>query len=133
MALLDLAAPALARLALRTARRSLRDLRALAAADGRTTVFEWAVERIVARRIAPRAARPAGRVRRVEDVQVECLEVLFSLLAWLGAATPRRAGGARPALAALGTAGPWRILPRGRMVGPGSRRRSPPSTPRRRE
>ena len=93
----------------------VRDLRALAAADGRTTVFEWAVERIVARRIAPRAARPAGRVRRVEDVQVECLEVL-SLLAWLGAADAASAQAALDtALTALGAAGPWRILPRGRV------------------
>jgi Zn-dependent protease with chaperone function len=115
MALLDLAAPALARIAPADGEALVRDLRALAAADGRTTVFEWAVERIVARRIAPRAARPAGRVRRVEDVQVECLEIL-SLLAWLGAADVAHAQAALDtALAALGTAGPWRILPRGRV------------------
>ena len=115
MALLDLAAPALAQLAPADGEALLRDLRALAAADGRRTVFEWAVERIVARRIAPRAGRPAGRVRRVEDVQVECLEIL-SLLAWLGAADAACAQAALDtALTALGAAGPWRILPRGRV------------------
>ena len=115
MALLDLAAPALAQLARADGEALLRDLRALAAADGRRTVFEWAVERIVARRIAPRAGRSAGRVRRVEDVQVECLEIL-SLLAWLGAADAACAQAALDtALTALGAAGPWRILPRGRV------------------
>ncbi len=115
MALLDLAAPALAQLARADGEALLRDLRALAAADGRRTVFEWAVERIVARRIAPRAGRSAGRVRRVEDVQVECLEIL-SLLAWLGAADAASAQAALDtALTALGAAGPWRILPRGRV------------------
>jgi Zn-dependent protease with chaperone function len=115
MALLDLATPALAQLAAIEGEALVRDLRALAAADGRTTVFEWAVERIVARRIAPSAARPAARVRRVEDVEVECLEVL-SLLAWLGSADVARAQAALDtARSTLGVARPWRILPRGRV------------------
>jgi hypothetical protein len=115
MVLLDVAAPALAQLARADGEALVRDLRALAAADGRTTVFEWAVQRIVARRIAPRAARASVRVRRVEDVQVECLEVL-SLLAWLGGADAASAQAALDAaLPPLGAPGPWRILPRGRV------------------
>ncbi len=94
-AILDLALPALDGLSREEAAALLRDLAALAAADGRTTVFEWAVQRIVQRRVAPRlgAARPpALRARTVEDVQVEALELL-SVLAWLGARWPLRARG----------------------------------------
>ncbi|WP_242342191.1 M48 family metallopeptidase [Anaeromyxobacter terrae] len=115
MALLDLAAPALTRLAPADGEALVRDLRALAAADGRTSVFEWAVQRIVARRVVPRAPRSGGRARSVEDVQVECLEVL-SLLAWLGSSEGPSAQAALDAgVSALGASGPWRILPRGRV------------------
>ncbi|ABS25912.1 M48 family metallopeptidase [Anaeromyxobacter sp. Fw109-5] len=115
MALLDLAAPALALLGPEGGSRLVGDLRSLAAADGRTTVFEWAVERIVARRVAARAPRPGGRARRLEDVEVECLELL-SLLAWLEAPDAASAQAALDAgVAALGVGGSWRVLPRGRV------------------
>jgi hypothetical protein len=69
----------------------------------------------VERRLAPgRAAAGAPRAKRVEDVEVEALEVL-SVLAWLGA---RDEAGAQAALdagaAALGVRGRWRPLPRDR-------------------
>jgi hypothetical protein len=118
MAVLELALPALDALSREEAEALLRDLAALAAADGRSTVFEWAVQRIVGRRLAPvlgEARRPAPRAHGVEDVQVEVLEVL-SVLAWLGA---RDEAGAQAALdagtAALGVTGRWRPLPRDRV------------------
>jgi Zn-dependent protease with chaperone function len=118
MAVLELALPALDALSREEAEALLRDLAALAAADGRSTVFEWAVQRIVRRRLAPvlgEARRPAPRAHGVEDVQVEVLEVL-SVLAWLGA---RDEAGVQAALdagtAALGVTGRWRPLPRDRV------------------
>lgn len=117
MAILDLALPALDALPREEAAGLVRDLGAVAAADGRTTVFEWAVQRIVRRRLARALGEPAAaavRARGVEDVQVEALEVL-SVLAWLGA---RDEAGAQAALdagaAALGVRG-WRPLPRDRV------------------
>jgi uncharacterized tellurite resistance protein B-like protein len=114
MAILELALPALDALPPGEAAALVRDLAALAAADGRTGVFEWAVQRIVRRRLASslgEARAPALRARRPEDVQVEALELL-SVLAWLGA---RDEAAARAALdagaAALGFSG-WRPLPR---------------------
>jgi Zn-dependent protease with chaperone function len=118
MAVLELALPALDALSREEAEALLRDLAALAAADGRSTVFEWAVQRIVRRRLAPvlgEARLAAPRAHGVEDVQVEVLEVL-SVLAWLGA---RDEAGAQAALdagtAALGVTGRWRPLPRDRV------------------
>jgi Zn-dependent protease with chaperone function len=118
MAVLELALPALDALSRGEAEALLRDLAALAGADGRSTVFEWAVQRIVRRRLAPvlgEARRAAPRAHGVEDVQVEVLEVL-SVLAWLGA---RDEAGAQAALdagtAALGVTGRWRPLPRDRV------------------
>jgi Zn-dependent protease with chaperone function/uncharacterized tellurite resistance protein B-like protein len=117
MAILDLALPALDSLPRDGAAALVRDLAGVAAADGRTTVFEWAVQRIVHRRLAAALGEPrGGRVtaRVVEDVQVEALEVL-SVLAWLGA---RDEAGAAAALAAgaaaLGVSG-WRPLPKDRV------------------
>ncbi len=117
MAFLVLALPALDGLSGAGATSLVRDLAALAAADGRTTVFEWAVQRIVRRRLAPllgEARRPEPRPRNVEDVQVEALELL-SVLAWLGA---RDEAGAQAALdagaSALGVRG-WRPLPKDRV------------------
>jgi uncharacterized tellurite resistance protein B-like protein len=117
MAILDLALPALDGLPRDGAAALVRDLAGVAAADGRTTVFEWAVQRIVHRRLAAALGEPrGGRVtaRVVEDVQVEALEVL-SVLAWLGA---RDEAGAAAALAAgaaaLGVSG-WRPLPKDRV------------------
>lgn len=114
MEILDLALPTLDGLRREEAEALLRDLGAVAGADGRTSVLEWAVLRIVRARLAPvlgAAAAPKLHARTVEDVQVEALEVL-SALAWLGAGDP---GGAQAAVdagaAALGVAG-WRPLPR---------------------
>jgi Zn-dependent protease with chaperone function len=118
MVLLELALPALDALSRDDAAGLVQDLAALAAADGRSTVFEWAVQRIVRRRLAPalgEARRGAPRAHGVEDVQVELLEVL-SVVAWLGA---RDEAGAQAALdagtAALEIRGRWRPLPRDRV------------------
>jgi Zn-dependent protease with chaperone function/uncharacterized tellurite resistance protein B-like protein len=117
LAVLDLALPALDALTREAAAALVRDLRALAAADGRTSVFEWAVERIVERRVAPLLGerRPdSPRARTVEDVQVEALEVL-SVLAWLGARDEATARAALEAGAAVLGARGWRPLPRDRV------------------
>jgi Zn-dependent protease with chaperone function len=117
VALLELALPALDGLGRDDAAALVTALAALAAADGRTTVFEWAVQRIVRRRLSralgePRAA--AARARTVDDVLVEAHEVL-SVLARLGA---RDDAGVQAALdagaEALGVAG-WRPLPPDRV------------------
>lgn len=118
LALLDLALPALDGLPRAEAEQLVGDLQALAAADGRTTVFEWALQRVVRRRLGPilggRAAVPV-RARTVAEVEVEALELL-SVLAWLGA---RDEAGVQAALdagaAALGVAARWRPLPRDRV------------------
>ncbi|HET8541924.1 MAG TPA: M48 family metallopeptidase [Anaeromyxobacter sp.] len=119
MAVLDLALPALDGLPRDAAVALVHDLRALAAADGRTTVFEWALLRVVTRRRA--RATGAWRAPRIDaraagDVQVELLELL-SVLARAGA---REDAGAQAALdaatAVLGLRG-WRVLPAGRVGG----------------
>jgi len=116
MALLELALPALDGLSPEQARALVADLATLAGADGRTTVFEWAVQRIVRRRLArplgeARRAPGAG-ARRVEDVALECHEVL-SILAWLGHRDPAGAQAALDAgVAVLGARPGWRPLPR---------------------
>ena len=116
MAILDLALPALDDLPHGEAAALVRVLAALTGAHGRTGVFEWAVQRIVRRRLAAALGegRPgAVRARSVEDVEVEALELL-SALAWLGS---RDEAGAQAAVeagaAALGKRG-WRPLPRDR-------------------
>lgn len=118
MAVLELALPALDALSRDDAAALVRDLAALAAADGRSTIFEWAVQRIVRRRLAPALGEPrraAPRAHRVDDVAVELLEVL-SVLAWLGA---RDEAGAQAAVdagtAVLEIRGRWRPLPRDRV------------------
>jgi hypothetical protein len=119
MAVLDLALPALDALPREAAAALADDLPALASADGRTTLFEWAVGRIVSRRVARRAgaARPGSfRARTLEDVQVDVLDVL-SALAWAGARDAAAAQAALDAaLPALGVRG-WRVLPRDRIAG----------------
>lgn len=118
IALLDLAQPALDAMPREALVALVHDLRLLASADGRTTVFEWAVLRIVVRRrqSAERGtrARPVT-ARTVSDVEVELLEVL-SVLARSGA---RDDAGAQAALdsatAVLGVRG-WRVLPAGRVT-----------------
>ena len=118
MALLSLALPALDHLSPAQAGSLAEDLAALSAQGGRHTVFEWAAQRIVRRRLAPLlGGRPSApvRARGVEDVQVECLELL-SALAWAGQRDPAAAQGALDAgVRALGIPGPWRLLPFGRV------------------
>jgi Zn-dependent protease with chaperone function len=117
MALLDLALAALDTLPRAEADALVRDLGALASARRRAGVFEWAVQRIVRRRIAaalgePRPARVEAR--SLEDVEVEALELL-STVAWLGAPDEAGAQAAVEAgAAALGRRG-WRPLPRDRV------------------
>jgi hypothetical protein len=115
-AALDLALPALDALPAGEADALDADLGALAAAeDGRTSVFDWAVIRIVRRRRARRqAAAPPARLR-LDDVQVDLLDLL-STVAWAGT---RSDGGAQAALdaalPALGIPVGWRVLPRDRV------------------
>jgi uncharacterized tellurite resistance protein B-like protein len=120
LAVLDLALPALDHLSGSQASSLQEDLAAIARADGRTTAFEWAVERIVGRRLAPLlggSRTTPVRVRDVGEVQVECLELL-SALAWAGerdAVPAQRALDA--ALRVLGVPARWNILPDGRVDG----------------
>ena len=119
MALLELALPSLDALSPAQARALVEDLAALAAADGRITVYEWALQHVVRRRLAPALGerRPAARdrPRRVEDVALECHEVL-STIAWLGGRDPAGAQAAVDAGGvALGAGGAWRALPRDRI------------------
>jgi Zn-dependent protease with chaperone function len=117
LALLDLALPALDTLSADQAARLIQDLATLAAGDGRTTLFEWALQRLVRRRLAPRLGeRPAAaRLRAVEQVEVEALELL-SALAWAGQRDPEAAQRALDAgVQALQPGAPWRLLPRERM------------------
>jgi uncharacterized tellurite resistance protein B-like protein len=119
MSVLDLALPALDAMPRDAAVALVTDLRALAASDGHTTVFEWAALRIVSRRLARalgvRRAAPIT-ARTVSDVDVDLLDLL-SVLAWAGA---REEGPAQAALdsatAVMGLRG-WRILPRDRVGG----------------
>jgi Zn-dependent protease with chaperone function len=114
LALLDLALPALDHLSPAQADELLRDLAAVASREARPELFRWAVRRVIERRIAPliggRRSAPV-RIWALEDVQVECLELL-SALAWSGAAGPAEAEVALAAgLAALGVPVTWRLLP----------------------
>ena len=118
MAVLELALPALDHLSTPQAAALAADMAAVAAASDRHTVFEWAAQRVVRRRLDPllggRAAA-AVRARTVEDVQVECLELL-SALAWAGQRDPSLAQGALEAgLRGLGVAAPWRLLALGKV------------------
>jgi hypothetical protein len=118
MAAVDLALPALDALPPEAAAALEADLRALARADARTTLFEWAVLRVVGRRLARRSSRAAVRVtaHALEDVQVDALDLL-SALAWAGTADAAAAQAALDAgLGVLGGRG-WRVLPRDRVSG----------------
>lgn len=117
MAILDLALPSLDSLSREDASALALDAAALAAADGRTTVHEWAVLRILRRRLVPvrGGTKPAAaRARGLDDVQVEA-HALLSILAWLGS---RDEAGAQAAIdagaKALGVSR-WRPLPRERV------------------
>ncbi len=117
LSVLDLALPALDGLATDAAAALERDLAALALADGRTTVFEWAVLSIVRRRRVRRlgpGARPA-RLRVLDEVQEDLLDVL-STLAWGGTRDPAAAQAAlEAALPVVGVAARWKVLPRDRV------------------
>jgi hypothetical protein len=120
IAILDLAVPSLDALSRAQVAALRGDLRRLAEADGRVTVFEWSVQRAVVRRLERRVsghAPPEARYRAVEQVHVECLELL-SLLAWVGGRDPGQAQAALDAGAReLGARGPWRLLARERVGG----------------
>jgi Zn-dependent protease with chaperone function len=112
---LDLALPALDGLAPDAAGALDADLGALAAPEGRTTIFEWALLRIVRRRRARREARQRPARLRLDDVQVDLLDLL-SMVAWAGTRDPVVAQAALDAaLPALGIPVGWRILARERV------------------
>jgi hypothetical protein len=118
MALLDLSLPALDHLSPAQAEALAGDLQAIAAKSDRHTVFEWAAQRIVRRRLSPllggRLTTPV-RARALEDIQVECLELL-SALAWAGQRDPALAQSALDAgLRSLGVSSTWRLLPLGKV------------------
>jgi len=118
LSLLDLALPALDGLSADQAQALVRDLAALAEADGRLTLYEWSLQRLVRRRLAPSLGQaPAPiRARALEQVEVEALELL-SALAWTGTVDPQAAERALEAgVAAMGVRGTWRILPRDRFT-----------------
>jgi hypothetical protein len=120
IALLDLALPALDHLSPAQAAALAEDLDAIAARDPRPSVLDWAVLRLVQRRLAPllggRRTTPV-RARTLEDVQLECLELL-SALAWAGDGDAGRAQRWLEAgLRALGAPASWRLLPQGKVDG----------------
>ncbi len=112
LALLDLSLPALGALSAPQRDALQADLRRLAEADGRLSVTEWVYLRVVARRLARlgtsgRPARP--RAFTVDQVAVECRELL-GLLARVGTADEAAAQAALDAgVAALGLGGSWRL------------------------
>jgi hypothetical protein len=119
LGLLDLALPTLDPLTPGAARALVDALAALAAADGRVTLYEWALQRIVRRRLGPQlgAPRPAIRARALEQVEVEALELL-SALAWVGQREPEAAQGALDTgTRSLDVRTPWRLLSRD-VLGP---------------
>jgi Zn-dependent protease with chaperone function len=118
LALLDLTLPALDHLSPAQAAELSTWLVAISAASQRPAMFQWALRRVVQRRLAPllgaRRAAPI-RVWTLEEVQVECLELL-SALAWAGNPEPDGAQRALEAgLQALGVPSRWRLLPRDRV------------------
>ena len=118
LALLDLALPALDHLSPGQAEQLFQDLMAIGAAAPIPSLFRWALQRVVERRIAPilggRRSTPIT-VWTLEDVQVECLELLTAL-AWAGEPEPVRAQRALQAgLLALGVASAWHLLPPDRV------------------
>jgi Zn-dependent protease with chaperone function len=117
MAALGLALPALDGLPAGEARALVRDLAAIASADGRVSVFDWAVQRIVRRRLSRQLGGPARppRLRALDEVDVDLLDLL-STLAWAGTSDPVAAQAALDAaLPALGVKRAWRLLPRDRV------------------
>ena len=119
IAILDLALPSLDGLSAAQVGALRSDLRRLAEADGRVTVFEWAVQRAVVRRLERRlspSVSPA-RYRTLEQVEVECLELLC-LLAWAGARGAEEAQAALDAgVRELAARERWRLLARAKVRG----------------
>ena len=118
LALLDLALPALDHLSPAQAEKLFQDLGAIGAAEAIPSMFRWAMQRVVERRLAPilggRRSTPI-RIWTLEEVQVECLELLTAL-AWAGEPEPVRAQRALQAgLLALGIPSAWRLLPPDRV------------------
>lgn len=118
LALLDLALPALDHLSPGQAGELVRDLAAVASLQARPELFRWALRRVIERRLAPllggRRSAPV-RAWTLEEVQVECLELL-SALSWAGAADPAGAQRAlETGLVTLGVPASWRLLPRDRV------------------
>ena len=114
MALLGLSLPALDGLSPAQAGALAADLRPLAA-PGAAGTFELLVRRAVLRRLARDAGRPPRpRLRQLDEVGPECLEVL-SALAWIGGRDEMAAQAALDAgVRALGAGSAWRLLPRDR-------------------
>jgi hypothetical protein len=114
LALLDLALPALGALSAPQRARLQADLRRLAEAEGRLTITEWVYLRIIDRRLsrlgtAGRPVRP--RAFTVDQVAVECRELL-GLLARVGGRDEPAAQAALDAgVAALGLAPTWKLPP----------------------
>lgn len=112
LALLDLALPALGALSSPQREGLQGDLRRLAEADGRITLTEWVYQRVIARRLdrLGTAGRPARTLAfTVDQVVVECRELL-GLLARVGAADEPGAQAALDAgVAALGLPGRWKL------------------------
>ena len=118
LALLDLALPALDHLSPAQAGELARELAVIGAESSRSAPFEWAVQRVIQRRLAPLlGARHAAPVRiwTLEEVQVECLELL-SAVAWAGDPDPVAAQRSLEAgLLSLGAPPAWRLLPPDRV------------------
>ena len=118
LALLDLALPALDHLSPGQAEKLSQDLDAIAVAAPIPSMFRWAMQRVVERRLAPllggRRSTPT-RIWTLEEVQVECLELLTAL-AWAGEPEPVRAQRALQAgLLSLGVQSAWHLLPPDRV------------------
>lgn len=114
LGLLDLALPTLDRLSAAEAQALAQALQRLAGADGRVTLYEWALQRLVRRRLGPQlgARRATVRARALEQVEVEALELL-SALAWVGQRDPEAAQRAlEVATRSLNVRAQWRLLPR---------------------
>jgi hypothetical protein len=112
LSLLDLCLPALGAFSAPQRDALLADLKKLAGADGRINITEWVYLRVVARRLdrLGGGGRPArSRAFTVDQVAVECRELL-GLLARVGAADEPAAQAALDAgVAALGVGGRWRL------------------------
>jgi hypothetical protein len=81
-------------------------------------VFEWAVQRIVRRRLSRQLGGPPrpARLRTLDEVDVDLLDVL-STLAWAGTREEASAQAAlEAALDVLGLKRAWRVLPREKLA-----------------